>query len=81
VPALDHRREIACGRRHRASLRDVVDPALDDQDVRAVGGLVEARQDLLGSLAVDAVVREVELRMAQRRPVLPLPARVAGKRA
>ena len=57
-------------------LRDVVDPTLDDEHVRAGRALLESRRDLVGSLAVDAAVAEPEARIGLRRPVLPLALRI-----
>jgi hypothetical protein len=56
----------------RPALRDVVDPALDDERVGAGDAPVEPPLDLLGPLAVDAAVPEVETRVRPRRPPLPL---------
>jgi len=54
-----------------ASLRDVVDPSLDDQDVRAARTIVESRGDLVRPLPIDAVIAELEPRIGARRPVVP----------
>jgi CheR methyltransferase, SAM binding domain/CheR methyltransferase, all-alpha domain len=56
----------------RPALRDVVDPALDDESVRARDARREPPLDLLGPLAVDAAVAELEPVPRARRPPLPL---------
>src|SRR5205085_9387753 len=88
APALHQRSELARGALDAPALRDVVDPALDDERVCARDGRVEARGDLVGALAPPAVVQELELAMPQRGPVLPAavlvaapPARVPVRRA
>ena len=80
-PALDQRAQVLGGGTDGQALRDVVDPALDDQQVGAGDRLVEAGGDLVGALAPDAVVAELELGMSKPGPVLPLPFGVAGARA
>ena len=73
---LDHAGEIASGLFDRSPLHDVVDAALHDQKLGAFDGFVEARCNLVGALAVHAVIAEVELRRSARRPPLPLAALV-----
>jgi hypothetical protein len=48
---------------------DVVDPALDDQHIGVGRSVVEAAYDLGRGLAADAVVAELDPRVAVRRPV------------
>jgi hypothetical protein len=76
--AVDQFREVRRRFVDRPALGDVVDPALDDQCLGAGDGFVEAARDLVGALAVDAVIREGELGVCEVRPVLPLPFGVAG---
>ena len=52
LPAPDHRPQVRGRLVDRASLRDVVDAALDDEDVGAGGRLVEPLGDLVRALAV-----------------------------
>ena len=56
-------------------------PPCTISDLRAGDGLVEARRDLVGALAPDAEVAQLELGMAQTGPVLPLAFGIAGARA
>ena len=72
LAAFDQRAEVVGGRRHRAPLGDVVDPALDDQRVGAVGALLEPLRDLVGALAEHAAVAELERRVGPLGPVLVL---------
>ena len=65
----------------RALLRDVVDPALDDEDVGAVEDEVEPARDLIRPLAVDRGRPELEARVGLRRPPLPLAPLVGSRDA
>jgi hypothetical protein len=69
-----HAGEVLGGTLDRASLRDVVDAALDDERVGPLDGGREPRADLIGPLAVDPVIPKVERRVALRRPPLSLTA-------
>jgi hypothetical protein len=51
---------------------------LDDEHVSAGRALVEAGLDLVGSLAVDTAVTELEPRLDLGGPVLPLARLVAA---
>src|SRR5205807_6812722 len=81
-PSTNHRPEVPGGVLDVAALSDVVDSALHDQDVRTLRALVEPRCDLVGALAVDAAVAELELRIGARGPVVPAgrPGRARGDR-
>src|SRR5207248_9363590 len=57
---LDHAREVASGFLYRTALHDVVDSTLHDERRGALDRSVEASGDLVRSLAVDAVVPELE---------------------
>ena len=78
LAAAHHRAQVVGGALGGASLGDVVDAALDDQRLGAVGALVEARQDLVRTLAVDAAVTKLEAWVGARRPVFPLALLVAA---
>jgi hypothetical protein len=69
---MDHPREGLYRLFDGTTLRDVVDAALNDDGVCAVHRRHEARGDLIASLAIDAVVAELERRISFRRPPLPL---------
>jgi hypothetical protein len=53
-------------------LHEVVDATLDDEQIGARKSDIEARGDLVGALAVHAVVAKVEASITARRPPLPL---------
>ena len=69
--ALDHGAQVVRRGLDRAALGDVVDPALHDQHVGARDGVVEARGDLVGALAPDPEVAELELGVHAARPSAP----------
>src|SRR5690242_1184921 len=72
APVADHRLEVAGRLLYRDALRDVVDPALDDERVRALRARRETPGDLVGALAVDPAVAEDEPGVLALCPVLPL---------
>jgi hypothetical protein len=63
----------------RIALRDVVDPALDDQRLGVGGAVVQPPGDLVGALAEDAAVVKPQLRVRALRPVLVLAAQVVAE--
>jgi hypothetical protein len=71
LAALHNGAKVVRGILDVASLSDVVDSSLDDQDVRAARTVVEPRGDLVRALPVDPAVAELEARVCQRRPVIP----------
>src|SRR6266540_2341292 len=78
LPPLHYRPQIGRGVLHRTPLGDVVDPALDDENVRPARAGLEPGQDLIRPLPVDPEVPELEARVDVRRPVLPLTRLVAA---
>ena len=79
VAALDHVREVASGLLDGPLLDDVVDAALDDQHAGPGCRHVEPCRDLVGALAVHAVVPEVERPVEPGRPPFPLAALVEAR--
>src|SRR5262249_17274841 len=75
LAAHDHAAQVGRRCRDRAALGDVVDAALDDEDVRAASTRDEAPGDLVRPLAVDAAVAELETWILLLCPVLPLALR------
>src|SRR4029077_440022 len=71
-PALGHRLEVPGCFGDWALLGNVVDPALNDEDVCADEDAVEPQGDLVGALAVYRGCLELEARIILRRPPLPL---------
>jgi hypothetical protein len=69
---LDHAGEAPHGVLDGAFLRDVVDAALDDDCGRPFDGSAQARRNLVGALAVDAVIAELDAVRSPRRPPQPL---------
>jgi hypothetical protein len=63
----------------RVALGDVVDAALDDQRLGVAGAVVEAAGDLVGALAGDAAVADLERRRGALGPVPVLAARVVAR--
>src|SRR5207244_12412802 len=72
LAAADHPAQIRASSRDGAALRDVVDAALHDEDVGARDATIQPGRDLVGALAVDPVVAELEPPVGPCGPVLPL---------
>src|SRR3954451_310299 len=79
APVLHHSGEVRDSLLHRTPLDDVVDSALHDENVRTARRILEPRCDLIGALAVDTVVAQVERLSASRGPPLPLAALIGGR--
>ncbi len=60
LAAHDHPPQVLGGGIERGALGDVVDAALDDQHVGAIGARVQSRCDLVGALAEDAAGLDLE---------------------
>jgi len=61
--------DVGGGSFDRPALNNVVDPALNDEHVRAVGRCGKARADLICAFSTDAVIAELDARVGERRPV------------
>jgi hypothetical protein len=70
--ATHHRAQVGGRVIDRSPLRDVVDAALDDEQIGAGDTVLEPGPDLVRALAVDPMVAKLEPGLDSSRPVLPL---------